>query len=590
MLEVFAGLALVATVWFFLFGKSEKKLPKIKITLTEYEQKVDINAPVKPDMTLVTPEEPDRLQCYDPATAEHLGSVENMDKARVDEIVEKACIAQKEWAKSSWETRRAVMRAILEYYVENQEDICRVSVRDSGKTMLGAVLGEITPTCEKLRWIIAEGEKILKTEYRGGNGLLTMHKSARVEFKPLGVLGVLAPFNYPCHNLMNHIVSGLFAGNAVVSKVSEYTSWSADFYLRAVRQALQSAGYSPDLVAVVTGMGPTGAALVESRVNKIIFTGSDKIGKLVMQGAAKRLTPVILELGGKDPFIVCNDVNLNWLKDTALRGVFQNNGQNCIGIERLFVEEKAYQPFIDIVTPIIQALRQGLPLKSGGKIDLGAMTMPRQLEHIESLIQDAVSKGAKLICGGRRNESLKPGIFFEPTLITGITPDMRIATEEVFGPVMAVLKWSTEDDLYQFVNNCPYGLGSSVFTDDKTRARRIVDNVHAGMSNINDFGVNYLCQSLPFGGVKCSGFGRFAGVEGLRACCYPKSITEDRFPGVKTSIPKPWCYPTADSAPEIAEDLIGVAYGDSLYKKAISTVKLVMGLVSAKSTTSKKLD
>mmetsp|Transcript_2245 Transcript_2245/g.3150 ORF Transcript_2245/g.3150 Transcript_2245/m.3150 type:complete len:591 (-) Transcript_2245:4159-5931(-) len=590
MLEITAVLALIGAFVYYFFFKTEKRLPKIKITLTDYESKSVINAPVRPEMTLVTDEEPDRLQCYDPATAEYLGSVENMNKERVDEIVEKAKVAQIEWAKSSFETRRAVMRAILEYYVENQKDICRVSVRDSGKTMLGAVLGEITPTCEKLRWIIAEGEKILRTEYRGGNGLLTMHKSARVEFHPLGVLGVLAPFNYPCHNLMNHIISGLFSGNAVVSKVSEYTSWSADFYLRPVRQALVSAGYSPDLVAVVTGVGPTGAALVESNVNKIIFTGSDKIGKLVMQGAAKKLTPVVLELGGKDPFVVCNDVDLNWLKDTALRGVFQNNGQNCIGIERLFVEEKAFQPFVDIVSPIIKNLRQGIPLQGGGKYDLGAMTMPRQIEHIESLIHDAVSKGATLVCGGKRNDSLKPGIFFEPTLLTGVTPDMRIATEEVFGPVMVVIQWKTEEELLSFVNNCPYGLGSSVFSEDKGRARRLVAGIHAGMSNVNDFGVNYLCQSLPFGGVKCSGFGRFAGVEGLRACCYPKSITEDRFPGVKTSIPKPWCYPTADTAPEIAGDLVGLAFGQGIYKKASSAASLVLGLVTATKPSSKKLD
>ena len=583
-LIIVAAIALAAFLYLTFRRKDKLVLPPIKIELTEYEKQDVITAKVtNPEMPLVVDSEPNRLQCYDPATAQHLGSVELMSKERVEEIIAKAREAQKQWSKSTFEERRAVMRCILQYYIKHTEDICRVSVRDSGKTMLGAVLGEITPTCEKLRWILNEGESILKTEYRGGQGLLTMHKSARVEFKPLGVLGVIAPFNYPCHNILNHIISGLFAGNAVVSKVSEYTSWSGDFYLRSVRAALVSAGYSPDLVQIVTGLGETGAALVESpNINKVIFTGSDRIGKLVMKGAAKNLTPVVLELGGKDPFIVCDDVDLGWLKNTALRGVFQNNGQNCIGIERIFVEGKLYQPFIDMMVKSVQTLRQGVPIGNGGKVDIAAMTNPGALENIESLIEDAVAKGATLHCGGKRNKKLSPGLFFEPTLISGITSDMKIAKEEVFGPVMAVSQWNTEKELYERANDCPYALGSSIFSNDTARARRISENVSAGMANINDFGVNYLCQSLPFGGTKCSGFGRFAGPEGLRACCYPKAITEDRIPGVKTSIPKPWCYPTAESAPSIAEHLVGMAYSPALSAKVSRTIRLLKGLATAK--------
>lgn len=582
---VAACFLVVALVYYLVFHKKDLlKLPKIRIKLQEYEKKDVIDAKIiNPDMPLVIPSEPARLQCYDPATAQHLGSVELMNKERVEELIEKAKTAQKQWQNSTFEERRAVMRAILQYYVENAEDIVRVSVRDSGKTQLGAVLGEITPTCEKLRWIINEGERILATEYRGGQGLLTMHKSARVEYLPVGVIAVLAPFNYPCHNIMNHIISGLFAGNGVVAKVSEYTSWSADFYVRPVRMALEAAGYQGDLIQVVTGLGETGASLVESpNINKVIFTGSDRIGKLVMEGAAKNLTPVVLELGGKDPFVVCNDVDLDWLQNIAMRGVFQNNGQNCIGIERIFVEEKLYERFLKMMEKNVKELRQGVPLGKGGNIDIGAMTNPAALESIEALISDAVAKGAMLHCGGKRNSALSPGLFFEPTLISGITDDMKIAKEEVFGPVMAVFKWTSEEELFDKVNNCRYALGSSVFCGNKKRARYIANNICAGMVNINDFGVNYLCQSLPFGGIKCSGFGRFAGPEGLRACCYPKAITEDRFPGVRTTMPKPWCYPTVDSAPKLAEDLVGLAYSQAFQDKASSAFKLVKGLLTSK--------
>eukprot|EP01063_Lacrimia_lanifica_P019642 TRINITY_DN27101_c0_g1_i1.p1 TRINITY_DN27101_c0_g1~~TRINITY_DN27101_c0_g1_i1.p1 ORF type:complete len:600 (+),score=252.24 TRINITY_DN27101_c0_g1_i1:49-1848(+) len=582
--HVAGAVAALIAMWFMFLRKTDKVLPQITIELKGHEKKDVIDAKVVPDMPFVIPSEPGRMQCYDPCTAQHLGSVELMSKARVDEIVAKAHVAQKQWAKSTFSERRSVLNAILDYYIRHTDDVVRVSVRDSGKTRLGAVLGEITPTLEKLRWTISAGEDILKTEYRGNHGLLTLHKSARVEWHPVGVLGVLAPFNYPCHNILNHVISGLMAGDGVVTKVSEHTSWSADFYLRPIHAALKSAGYSPDLVSVVTGLGETGAALVSSKVNKVIFTGSDRVGKMVMKGASENLTPVVLELGGKDPFIVCKDVDLDWITPTALRGVFQNCGQNCIGIERIFVEEPLFDQFVKRMEAEIMRIRQGVPLANEKELDLGASTMPSQIPHIQRLIDDAVAKGAKLVCGGKRNKALLPGNFYEPTLITGITKDMLIAEEEVFGPVMAVSKWSSEDDLMNKVNDCPYGLGSSVFSADTKRAERLMERVSAGMGNINDFGINYLCQSLPFGGVKASGFGRFAGKEGLQACCYPKSITTDAFPGAKTSIPKPWCYPTADCGSHIAADLLKMAYAPAMGARAAALVGFLKGLATAKTT------
>lgn len=563
----------------------DPKLPKIRVELKEYERKDMIDAPVKEAMELFLPERPGKLQCYDPCTAQHLGEVEMMPPNRVIEIVNSAREAQKRWATTSFGLRRAVLQTILDYYVSHQDDIVRVCIRDTGKTKLGAVLGEITPTCEKIRWILNDGEKILRPEIRGGQGLMSVHKSAIVEYEPLGVLGVLAPFNYVGHNLLNHIISGLFSGNAVVCKVSEYTSWSADFLLRPVHQALQVAGHSPNLVQVVTGMAETGAALVKSGVDKIIFTGSDKVGKLVMKSAAEHLTPVVLELGGKDPFIICEDIDLEWILPTALRGVFQNAGQNCIGIERIFVHKNVHDRFVELALNRVRLIKQGIPLKAathGYSVDVGAMTMPNSLKHIKSLIDDAVSKGAKLLIGGKPNEKLKPGIFFEPTIIIGITSDMRIAKEEVFGPVMAIRSWSTEEELLREVNNCPYALGSSIFSKDITRARRIAKQVKAGMANINDFGINYMCQSLPFGGTKNSGFAKFAGIEGLRACCNVKAMTMDRIPGVKTSLPEAFVYPTTNASHETAMHIVALAYDASLINKFCAIVGLLKGLLKPK--------
>jgi len=560
----------------WLFQKQRDPVyPPIRVEVKGYEASDVIDAPVKEKMELVWSDRPGKLQCYDPATMQHLGEVEMMTKEQVDEIVERSHIAQRAWAKTTFGQRRAVLRLILEYYVENIEDIVRVCVRDTGKTKLCAVLGEITPTCEKLRWMIAHGEDVLKPEYRGGQGLLTMHKAARVEYHPLGVIGVIAPFNYVGHNLMNHVISGLFAGNGVVTKVSEFSSWSADFLVRPVHEALKQAGFSPDLVQVVTGMAETGQALTESRIQKMIFTGSDRVGRLVMKAASKNLTPVVLELGGKDPFVVCEDVDLKRVVPIALRGVFQNASANCIGIERIFLHEQIHDKFVEMARASVEKMVQAPPLQNHA--DIGAMTPPGAIDHIQRLVNDAVAKGAKVICGGKKNEKLQPGQFYVPTILTGVTSEMAIAKEEVFGPVMCIRSWSNKEGLLRNVNNCDYALASSVFSKDANRAAAIGSEIEAGMLNENDFGTNYLCQQLPFGGCKASGFGKFAGPEGLRALCNVKAVTSDRIPFIGTTLPEPFVYPTATNAHKTAENLVQLAYGKNKVKGLVGVLKGIIG-------------
>jgi len=240
-------------------------------------------------------------------------------------------------------------------------------------------------TCEKIRCINSEGEKWLEKSYRT-TGPMMVHKSAYVEYVPLGVLGVIAPWNYPFHNMLNHVISGLFSGNAVVSKVSEHTSWSSGYFTRIVRAALEANGHNPDVVQTITGFGEAGAALVaHPDVDKIIFTGSPAVGKLVMAGAAPHLKPVILELGGKDPMVFTEDVKVEEVIPWAMRGCYQNCGQNCCGVERLFVYEGVYEEFLDVAERKVKALRQGVPLKCGGEegeVDCGAMVMDGQIGTI----------------------------------------------------------------------------------------------------------------------------------------------------------------------------------------------------------------
>jgi acyl-CoA reductase-like NAD-dependent aldehyde dehydrogenase len=466
------------------------------------------------------------IECHDPATLERLGEVEVMDREQVEAIIARARAASPRWAATSFAERRAVLVDLLAWIVEHQAEICQLAARDSGKTLVDAAMGEVFPVCEKLRYTIAHGERDLSPEPRSPGFLL--HKRGRVEYLPFGVVAVIAPWNFPFHNIFCPLIPALFAGNAVVVKVSEWTSWSATEYIEIVHRVLRKHGLSTDLVQVVTGWGETGAHLVRGGVDKVFFTGSPGNGRKVMATASDALTPVVLELGGKDPLIVCDDANLEQAADAAMLGVFTACGQMCVGAERIYVFDEVHDKFVETMRARVAALRQGPPLTEA-IVDCGATTMPAQLEIIAALVDDALARGATALVGGRRNPD-HAGQYYEPTLLVGVDHSMRITQEEVFGPVMVVIRVRDEAEAIRLANDCPYGLGSSVFTRDRARGQRIARQLRTGMTVVNDYGVAYMMQALPFGGVGNSGFGRINGPEGLRACCYAKAIVEDRIP------------------------------------------------------------
>eukprot|EP00048_Salpingoeca_helianthica_P022188 m.16885 g.16885 ORF g.16885 m.16885 type:complete len:600 (-) comp6996_c0_seq1:1932-3731(-) len=552
-----------------LFGNSAKQLNIQFPREAEPEWK---DGPILEQPTLRHPMDPNLIQCYDKCTGRQLCEpVPAMNAAQVNEVVARARAAQQEWVKTSYDQRKEVLNSLLNFVVENQEALCRVACRDTGKTMVDGAFGEILTTCEKIRWTVDHGEAALQPEYRSV-GLVTMHKSARVEYQPLGVLAAIVSWNYPFHNLYGQIISAIFSGNAIVVKVSEFATWSSRFYVTIIKQLLALHGHSPDLVQIVYGFADTGVALINSGVDKVTFIGSPQVGKLVMAEAAKTLTPVVLELGGKDAAIVCEDCDFDQVVNLTMRGTFQNCGQNCIGLERLVVLAPVYDKFVAAVETRVRALRQGEPLCES--VDCGAMTMgPRVIKEIKALVDQAVASGARLLAGGQEVGRGK-GSFFAPTLLVDVTPDMEIARNEVFGPVMVVFKAQNDADALRIVNSCEYGLGSSVFSLNYKRAERIAAGIRAGMCNINDFGINYLCQSLPFGGVKISGFDRFAGIEGLRGCCLLRAVTSDRFPGVRTTIPGPLQYPIKDTGFPFCAALVQFMYGNGLVARIRGALRL----------------
>ena len=542
-------------------------------TTTTTTTKEDAAGPSPP---IVDPSDPATVRCFSPSTLERLGTVPNLSAGQVADMALRSKNAQMSWRATTFAQRRRVLRTLQRYIVSHVDEICQLCARDSGKTQVDALLGEILTTCEKIRTLLHHGETWLEDSRREVNPMM-MHKSAYVQYVPLGVLGIIAPWNYPFHNMLNHVLSGIFSGNGVVTKCSEHTSWSSVHFHSVCRAALEANGFDPDLVQLCTGTADTGRALVECpHVDKIFFTGSPDVGRHVMAGAAPHLKPVVLELGGKDAMVFCEDVKLMDVIPWAMRGCFQNSGQNCCGVERLFVYESIAAEFVDAMVGRVSGLRQACPL-SGNYVDCGAMVMDRQCDLIQALVDDAVAGGAKVHCGGKRNTS-KGGHFYAPTLLTGVTPDMRIWKEEVFGPIMCVITVPGDSDetCVQMVNDCPFGLGSSVYSASATRALAIGSQFNTGMFTANDFGVNYLIQSLPFGGVKESGFGRFAGPEGLRACCLERSIVVDRIPGIRTSIPSAIDYPmNTKQGMGFGKGLIKLFYGDSLWVKVKGIFDLI---------------
>lgn len=513
---------------------------------------------------------PDTLQCFNPATTSILGFVLTHTYETLHATVHKARLAQKPWSRTTFAQRRAVLRVLHNYILYNQRELCEISAADTGKTLLDASLGEIVPTLEKLRWLIAEGELALRPDRRT-TGPMTRHKSASVEYMPLGVIAAIAPWNYPLHNLFNPVVAALFAGNAVVVKPSEHTVYSSLHYARIIRRALALCGHSPELFQLAVGAAPIGQALVEADIDKLFFTGSTSVGRMVAQAAAKRLLPVVLELGGKDAFVVCDDADVAHAASICLRGVFQNAGQNCIGVERVFVHEKIAEQFCEIVALGAKSIRPG--------VDMGAMTMGEPaLHNVQTLVDDAVSKGAELLAGGNSISVNGKGFFYEPTVLKGVTVEMRIAREEVFGPVLSLFEWNSDETLVKMVNACPFGLGSSVFSSDRGRADRILGGLRVGMGNVNDFATNYLCQSMPFGGTKESGSDKFAGIEGLRGCCIAKAVTRDWIAGVKTRLPTVFQYPVGENAFEFAAEINDFMYGQGWLSK-LDNVRNMVGMM-----------
>ncbi|KAF5391825.1 hypothetical protein D9757_001821 [Collybiopsis confluens] len=495
---------------------------------------------------------PDRryITCFDPSNGLHLSTIMADNEPEIAGKIQRAREAQKTWMFTDFTQRRRVIRSLQKWMVENQDLCARVACRDTGKTLVDAALGEILVTCCKMEWIMDHGEEYLMPESRKSN-FIQFYKKSEVHYDPKGVVAAIVSWNYPLHNAWSPILASIFAGNAVVLKCSENVIWSTSWFVNIIRACLEVCGHNPELVQLVCCWPEQAAALTKSPyIKHITFIGSETVGRQIAQDATVHLTPVTLELGGKDPAIILPNTDLKQWISIWMRGIFQNAGQNCIGIEKLIVHVDQYDELYEMLEKRIEKLRCGsvtLPSDQGylSPVDVGAMISDNRFDALEALIKHAAEDGAKIVGGERyRHVYHDEGTYFLPTLV-GLTHNQAaIAQQELFAPIALVMGYETVEEAVELANGTRYGLGASVFGPDQDLCLEVARELDCGMVAVNDFAVFYMNQDLPFGGTKASGYGRFGGPEGLRSLTNPKVIVYDWWPSlIQTSIPNVLDYP-----------------------------------------------
>src|SRR5216683_1446402 len=407
----------------------------------------------------------------DPATGEEIGRAPLTIPEEVARAVGRAREAQPAWAARSIRERGRVVMKARRIILKELEEIALLISRETGKPVSEAIAMELAPTLDLMQYFARKTASLLSPRRIGVGQYALMGRSSYEIYKPLGVVGIISPWNFPWATPMDEVVMALMAGNVVVLKPSELTPLTG----LKIKEVFDRAGLDEGALQVVTGDGSTGAALVASGVDKIMFTGSVATGKRVAEAAAKYLTPVVLELGGKDPMIVLDDANIQNAARGAVWGAFANSGQSCSSVERCYAHESIAEQFVGEVVKETKRLRQGDPTTKNS--DIGAMTSEHQLRIVERHVYEATARGAVALTGGERVPNA-PGPFFEPTVLTNVDHDMDVMREETFGPVLPIMTFKTDDEAVRFANDSIYGLTASVWSGSIARGKRLAEHIH----------------------------------------------------------------------------------------------------------------
>jgi succinate-semialdehyde dehydrogenase/glutarate-semialdehyde dehydrogenase len=485
-----------------------------------------------------------------PATGEVLGELPIATAEAVRAAVQRARRAQPKWQAEPVARRVQFLKRFQEVLRDRTRQIAELISREAGKPTAEAISTEVMVVLDAAAFCIRTVPRFLRDQPVAHGNLAMKTKRGRLVREPYGVIGIVSPWNYPFSTPAVETLAALAAGNAVVIKPSEFTPLVALELQRIIHQA----GVDPDLLQVVVGEGAAGAALIESGIDKLIFTGSVATGKRVAEAAARKLLPVVLELGGKDPMIVLPDVDLDVVTSGALWGAFMNAGQTCLSVERAYVHRSIYEPFLRGMTEKIAKLRVGNGLDS--EVEMGPLIHERQLRIVEDHVNDAVARGARLLAGGRRLPELGPN-FYAPTLLADVTPEMRVIREETFGPVLPVAPFDTEQQALELANDSEFGLAASVWTRNRAKGEALARQIKAGTVMVNDMISCFGISEAPHGGFKQSGIGRTHGEIGLAEMVQVKYLSSDLLP----NMPKLWWYGYGAKFQQQMESMVHTLFG-----------------------------
>ncbi len=484
-----------------------------------------------------------------------------LDAGQARDAIDAAHAAFPAWRRAGFAERSRVLQRLREALVDEADEIADLVEREQGKPVAEAHGAEILPSLEALKHLAAHAEDLLRDDAIEGQIFLLAHKEARIVYEPYGVVLAITPWNYPFGLPLPIVAAALVAGNTVVLKPAPATTLVA---LR-IGALARRAGFPAGVVNVVAVDDALAASLVEDRrVGKIVFTGSVATGKKVAAAAAKNLIPVVLELGGKDPAIVCRDADLDRAVKGIVWGAFMNAGQTCASVERVYVEREVAEPFLARVVAETRALRHG---PGAGQIDVGPLSLERQRRIVEAHVADARQKGARVLTGGEAAPG--PGYFYPPTVLADVDHSMDVMREETFGPVLPVMAVGSVGEAIQLANDSDYGLTASGWTRSRETALRLQRELQAGIVSINDGLSSFGEPEAPWGGVKQSGIGRTHGRMGLREMVRPKYVSLDRSRG-----PELWWYPYDDNYRRLITAANPALHAPSLGRRLRNLIRL----------------
>jgi succinate-semialdehyde dehydrogenase/glutarate-semialdehyde dehydrogenase len=504
---------------------------------------------------------------YNPVTGKAIGKTPENTANELERAVALAKIAQSEWAKLTFHERAQYLFRIRDYIVSNVDHIVESISKNCGKTRVDALSMEVFSITMAISYYANHAHKILKRKRLSGGNILIANKRAYVDRVPVGVVGIISPWNYPFAIPFHEISMALIAGNAVILKVATQSLEVG----KLIKECIQAANLPENIFHIVNIPGRVaGEAFFNAGINKLFFTGSVPVGKLLMEQASKHLIPVSLELGGNDAMIVCADANLYRAVGGALWAGIVNTGQSCGGVERIYIEAEVYDEFLSILKQKMSELRMGVDEDSN--VDVGSMTTKEQWKKVKLCYTDALKKGGKVFPEKNIISKNLKGLFFPPVIIENLRDDMMVVNEEIFGPILTVQKVVNVEEAIARANASKLGLTASVWTKNRKKGHAIAARLEVGSVMINDHLMSHGMAETPWGGWKESGIGRTHGYIGLEEMTQPRCVIDDILPSVQKNM---WWYPHSKKIYVGLKGAIELLYSKNLWKKLTGSIRLV---------------